>query len=273
LGNDGKGRVQAEVNDWIVDQFRERTGAITDMKMADAEMQKILPEVVIDAQKQAARVTLRVAKESQTAERTAKTAEVAKRIKFLTNAPALGFSSIDQRYTSTSKDGAGNVRDVTKEIYAPAEGTDLAKQLTLPPAERDVVAVSLDRGFWSKSRLVPVDLNAVAKDIIQTDDASKAEKAMQVYIEGKRQLGFTPEEVLKPARITKHGVPFDPKEIDPRHYPVFGSLAKLEEAWNNGKPTALFYQFKAAVAEPNPKKPMSAADFYTAQFVRLKYRH
>jgi hypothetical protein len=281
LGNDGKGRVQGEVNDWIVDQLRERTGDIADLRMADAEMQKILPQVITDAQKQAARVAVRVFKDEKKAIVMKKTVEAARLIKFLDTSGTLDLQNhraVDDRYTRVTRDVSGNVLDVEKKNYEPPEHSKAAQYASMPgggaeyrsvpPAERDAAPVFMERGFWSaRWGSTWVDLGAVANDINQTDDPDKSAKALEVYGNAKGRLGFTPDEVMK--QVTKHGVPFVAKEIDPRFTPVFRTVAELEDAWNDGKPKPLFFQMKTAVADPDPKHPMSKGDFYTAQRLRL----
>ena len=136
-----------------------------------------------------------------------------------------------------------------------------------PDPERDKVDIYFPAhtvGEWFKpgpaGATRDVDLNQLAKDIQENPDDNMAQKAKDTYAYVKGRLGFTPDEILN--GVTKHGVPFSAKEIDPKFIAVFRNRAELEKEWNNGQPTPKFLSVGDTL---DPRDAMTPAQFYLAQ--------
>lgn len=112
-----------------------------------------------------------------------------------------------------------------------------------------------------------VNLPDLAKDIQDNPDEAKALKSKAMYGYVKSRLGFTPDEVK--SGVTKHGVPFDPSAIDPRHISVFRSREELEKAYNSGQPTTQFFAVGDAL---DPKDKLTPEQFYLAQLALFSKR-
>lgn len=105
-----------------------------------------------------------------------------------------------------------------------------------------------------------ISMPQLVTDMREGESPEKRNKARDTYAYVKGLLGFTPEEVTN--GTTKHGVPFDPAEIDPARISVFRSRAELEKHYNGGKPDDVFMNVGHAVDPANKLKPL---DLYLAQ--------
>lgn len=169
--------------------------------------------------------------------------------------------------------------------FVPRPSEDIAKEIeaqkTTPQSEWDVMATP--SYFYTTRRLqgdmrlpLALDLKALAAEITApvgdetqhgAGNPGRAKIARQYYGIAKSMLGFTPQEIT--AGKTKHGVAFDPSQIDAKTIPVFRSVAELEKAWNKGDLTP---EFEAVGDAVDPKHRMYAEDFYKAQLALLSAR-
>lgn len=129
----------------------------------------------------------------------------------------------------------------------------------LPLAERDyVVTVSPKDGThpYRSSEVRLVHLPALAEAIKANPTGPEA----STYAIAKSRAGFTPKEIK--AGKTKHGVEFNPGEIDPKVVSVFTTKAELEKHWNNGEPDETFLSVGDLV---DPGDTLTTREFYLAQ--------
>jgi len=110
---------------------------------------------------------------------------------------------------------------------------------------------------------------AAAANRFRPEGAKPDQKAVKAYIELRFQMGFTPDEIKKGE--TTEGVQFSAREIDPRHIPVFESMAQLEAEYNNGEPApgGLFRDIKSRVSGGSR---LTDAQFYQAQRLILEHK-
>lgn len=138
----------------------------------------------------------------------------------------------------------------------------LDKQRNLPPAEWDIVPlpapIARNLARISTVRRNTVDLAAAASAVDSDNDAR------HYYAVAKSLAGFTPEEVKK--GVTKHGVSFDPGQLDYRRVPVFRTVAELNKHWNNGEFDETFGELGDII---DPKNSMTPEQFYLAQLALL----
>jgi hypothetical protein len=172
----------------------------------------------------------------------------------------------------------------TDYTFVPRPSADLEKEIaaqkTTPQSEWDVLATP--KHFWNTLRAqeaanVPtvLDMKTLAEEANATGDRTtpgagnpqRAEIARRFYGIAKSMLGFTPQEIK--SGVTKHGVAFDPAQIDYKTIPVFRSVAELEKEWNQGDFSPLFGEVGDSI---DPKHKIAAQDFYKAQLAVLSSR-
>lgn len=112
-----------------------------------------------------------------------------------------------------------------------------------------------------------LDMRELAKTALQEPDTTETNAeahpkriaaARYYYWQAKARSGFTPEEVT--SGKTKHGMTFDPAELQGKDLFIFGSPERLSKEWNGGDYTETFEALRLKVA---PKK--HPQDFFMDQ--------
>lgn len=153
--------------------------------------------------------------------------------------------------------------EVFLKTYEPKEAssTDLALNFKNLPADSDVGMFTAPGDVQGRI----IDLKALAKDATANEDRYLKATARSVYGYIKSTLGFSPDEIKE--RKTKHGVEFNPAEIDPTRIRVFRSVEELNKHWNAGQPDETFFSVGDAV---DPSDKMTPRAFYLAQRALLR---
>jgi hypothetical protein len=166
-------------------------------------------------------------------------------------------NAIDFRGAKTALSEKGNFSEEALKLRA--------KDMPLPKAEKDFVSVAFrSKGFYflfpSLSDYRLVYMPALAEEAIAKPQSESA----QIYAVAKSTAGFTPEEIK--AGKTKHGVLFNPSQIDPKLISVFRSVSELNKHWNNGEFDETFASVGDAV---DSQDSMTPQQFYLAQVALL----
>jgi hypothetical protein len=132
-------------------------------------------------------------------------------------------------------------------------------------AERDFASVPFKANGWMQYFSSLQDWRIVSLPELAKGASEGRGTDKEVYGYAKSLLGFTPEEIK--TGKTKHGVVFEPAQIDPHRIPVFRDRAELEKHWANGQPDETF---QAVGDRIDTKDNLSLADFYLAQLALLR---
>lgn len=270
MDENARTELQNRVVDYFVDQYRQEIRTRTGGDPAKAEGSQV------QARLEAAQKATKLAKTlltSQTDARIkadadrralaqARAVREAKSKEALTDSPFklqadMTTNAIDFRGAKVTLSEKGNFSEEALKLRA--------KDRPLPKAEKDFVSVAFRaRGLYypfhnfKDKRLVYMP--ALAEEAIAKPDGESA----QIYAVAKSTAGFTPEEIK--AGKTKHGVLFDPSQIDPRIISVFRSVSELNKHWNNGAFDETFAALGDAV---DSQDTMTPQQFYLAQVALL----
>lgn len=202
--------------------------------------------------------------QQQVKKETAKAVEATAQVKSFTSRGSVGLGFVETTTEdAVSRDtvpGDAVPKQTRRAVYRiPSDKGDFAAY------REDAKKLKADRDF-SELRLEgalrgqPVSLVRLAEDADKNASPEGRAKARELYGIGKGLLGYTPEEIQ--TGTTRHGLTFNPKDIDPRYIPVFRSVAELDKHWAQGKPDEIFYAVGDRI---DPDSKLTARQFYLFQ--------